>query len=800
MSKTVRQDNFPNDPQQEFEHFSQKTPEDLYRKDHYLREMRGIGDALTDNMIISGYGTNNGQRDSTGSFNYSWKDSEGAIASGTGEYVTQTPGSFLFVKEKDKQPFDPNTYYKSQDEDEDSVSRFLRDTMIDEDSYGTLQKMDTYNKYIETIPGIQMGSSKVLNPDYQFNELDDVRSNPNYPGLGRLYNERIYAYNLPKVIFEVGTINFNIGFLAGVMAGLGMGNFEDGPDAKQSRSMMNTLRQGKTLGDGLKWGVMRIGSIFRSIFSTISGGIFRNMQVWKFEPQPALYLRFVNEILQEIAHYMGLTVEKGFSNTSGSDIEFSWDGDQKEAIKNAKKIQDPSRDGVYDISDGIGLPVVGYKGGIRFLTAMRALNGFDPKAPEKFFDGNNFSKTLPTDKDTIVSMLSDAITLAQNYYIPFKINAGTSITESFSNSTREHVMSSNLNQKSTESRQALENFPFKLGEDLGSGVKNVFGKLLTGDFGGTITSAKDMAMAIGGDAIDFGLGSLKKAAMGVAGGEMGLVAAGGGYFAMPEIWDDSSFDRSISFNIPLKVPYGDPVARFEGIMMPLSFLLPTVMPRGFGANAYVSPFYIRAWAKSLFSSEACIVSNLSITKGNERNERTVDGGLCSYTVSMSLKEVMPKKILTMDGGIWSIITSKNIGFHEYLADMAGMDIIDKVRLKTKIDLIFNKLNNGLSKVGIKEWMITGLASTSPVKFAAKMLFKLGIDVSNTRTMNDVYSLIDEQSDRLQDEVSRAKDYIEGAKRSAERVIEGAKAVPDNTDYPNTTPKTETPSLYGPKGD
>ena len=73
-----------------------------------------------------------------------------------------------------------------------------------------------------TLPSIslRMGECPVVNPPWQFNELDDVRSNTTYPHIGRVYLTYIYS-NFPILTFQPGREKMNANLLTFFTKGLG---------------------------------------------------------------------------------------------------------------------------------------------------------------------------------------------------------------------------------------------------------------------------------------------------------------------------------------------------------------------------------------------------------------------------------------------------------------------------------------------------------------------------------------------------------------------------------------------------
>ena len=69
---------------------------------------------------------------------------------------------------------------------------------------------EKYNDNNGAIEGLSLrfGESPVLNAPWQFNELDDVRSNTTYPHMGRVYLTYIYS-NFPILTIQPGREKMN---------------------------------------------------------------------------------------------------------------------------------------------------------------------------------------------------------------------------------------------------------------------------------------------------------------------------------------------------------------------------------------------------------------------------------------------------------------------------------------------------------------------------------------------------------------------------------------------------------------
>ena len=152
--------------------------------------------------------------------------------------------------------------------------------------------------------GLRLGEAKVLNPDFQFNELDDVRSDIREYELGRLYGERIYDYNLPILYLNPGTVKINTSLI----------------------SDLNSFTKGNEIGSYLKDGKGIGGGIFNVAFNIINGlktgvnWVLSKGMWYDFEYNFKQYSNYVNEMLIELAMWMGLFDNNTFTHAIGDKI------------------------------------------------------------------------------------------------------------------------------------------------------------------------------------------------------------------------------------------------------------------------------------------------------------------------------------------------------------------------------------------------------------------------------------------------------------------------------------------------
>lgn len=260
------------------------------------------------------------------------------------------------------------------------------------------------------------------------------------------------------------------------------------------------------------------------------------------------------------------------------------------------------------------------------------------------------------------------------YSVPFFVEAETSISESFSNSTTQSIMDGVVEQGSQFARQAK----FLLGSH---------------DIGGLTSALKDSVDNLT-DSIGDAAGSILENFGSILAGR-GIVSklknefttiTSGGKMIFPEIWDSSGFSRSYSITMKLRSPDPDPYSIFMNIYLPILMWVSAAAPHQLNntANSYEAPFIVRATYKSIFSCDAGIISNLSISKASEDKWNAM-GMPISVDLNIDIKDLYNTMFISKSQGIIN-----NTAQLDYLALMAGVDMndVDARRSLTLITSIY----------------------------------------------------------------------------------------------------------------
>ena len=174
--------------------------------------------------------------------------------------------------------------------------------------------------------------------------------------------------------------------------------------------------------------------------------------------------------------------------------------------------------------------------------------------------------------------------------------------------------------------------------------------------------------------------------------------ASGGRLVFPEIWSNSSFDKSYNIDIKLISPDADKLSIYLNIIVPLMHLIAFAAPRtkgkntgGMNQNAYFQPFLVRAVYKSMFSVDTGIITSMDISKGDE-GKWTPDGLPTSVTVSFTIKDLYQVMSISpteyLDGGMLTGVGSDtycNTTLMDYIGTLCGVNIFQP-DIKRAVDM------------------------------------------------------------------------------------------------------------------
>ena len=597
------------------------------------------------------------------------------------------------------------------------------DTVLNTITLGFWAKR-VFRKDLQYICGdvsLRIGEAPVINPPWQFNELDDIRSDSTYPHMGRVYLHNIYS-NFPILIFQPGREKSNANFLTFFGKGVGV-------DSQVLNSYIRSGGEPGIINGFLMFLVSAknfiVGGI-EAVLGALTGSSFFNATKYiTFKPAFKLYRKIANNLLREYAANLGLLSLSGepsgpvpaFDSNGGTSNFPNFDKDGFEEIFNAEKeehstynevpeelTKDDDKQALYGESSN---PVAGDTAGEsnssafgeKIQTTYEYLGNDSDALEDK--SGEQFNSTYrgTIKKLDVIDFLPrpgylkgtpsywyDPKTWINAEYLPYLCQNTISVSETFSNSAEDHPLISQINSMAQQRGQE-QSMGGQAGKLLQS-LQQVSEDTMNG--GNLLESFKS---AISGVALSVATGAGKDLIAHTS--ELGMIMNGGGRLTVPQIWSGSSFSRNYSVDFEFWSPVGDLVSIFENVYIPALLLMVLAAPIQTGYNSYASPFVMKVYSKGLFSIDFGMVESLTITRGEEKNDRTMANFPKTIKVSMSIKDLQPTLMMSVGGGAFWRYSRANSSMNEYIATMCNLTISDRESIARQFRMFWSETIAGL---------------------------------------------------------------------------------------------------------
>lgn len=525
----------------------------------------------------------------------------------------------------------------------------------------------------------RIGANDAINCLPQFNRDDDIvhpmmQTQPNGVGMGRVYaataeqNQTIawFTFGVPK--FAQLKMFFEQAFNSDLIA-LNNTGF--------SRNV-NLLG---LLGTALSY-VYMIPFVAFNYISDFLTKIFKDYPVdrfYSFRPTMHLYYKYVDSILAEWLVATGI-YGNGRSEDDDKGLN-SWTADP-ESLPLGIRATGP---GIFDI--------LARRATMFSQDTNRNIIDDQGKA-SKLFE-KNVKELVKMDKDTYDRDPSNALSApwsgvgdddgfgtmflrtmcGATQFVGFRIEKGTSNSESFSNSTGPSSVAQMYNNKASEYLQRRFAIAYD-GSDSHTGVDALD------------TIIKGGADILRGMAAGLNMDNLASGLM------------GGAFIDIPDQYTGSDFSKSYSISFQLRAMYGTITSRYQSIMVPLAMILAATLPRAAGKYAYSHPFLCRVYCKGMFSIPMGIIDSVSIDRGSSEFGWSYEGMPTCINVTISIKDLSPAMYITIRDGFFENIFANNNSFNEYMLTLAGAGLFERIsamsRIRRKTQLLSHKLRNRIT--------------------------------------------------------------------------------------------------------
>lgn len=264
-------------------------------------------------------------------------------------------------------------------------------------------------------------------------------------------------------------------------------------------------------------------------------------------------------------------------------------------------------------------------------------------------------------------------------FLTLRVNGRESVSESFSNSTRESDIANMMNSTSASARNLLVNVADGKIADI-----PVLGSI-AGFIGDVVSGAAD---------------SLRIAGVGAL--------MGNAFVDIPQHYDNSSAQfNSMSYTIQLRGPYGNDHNRIQNEILPLACLLALILPRSAGASAYGIPFHCEAYCRGRGQIRFGIPAQLDIVRGTANAPWTADGRYRGIEVRLTIKDLTSIMHMGMsevtgwralDPTRWgSLIFPQDSAFTDYMSTLSSLGLGDQIYRMRKLKRNWRALQGSFEK-------------------------------------------------------------------------------------------------------
>ena len=526
-----------------------------------------------------------------------------------------------------------------------------------------------------------LGGTEALNQLWQFNRDDDIvhpmlsaDGGIGNVGMGRVFKEMYYDNQ------HILWLRMGVPKLTGLAGFYGNAVNNDAASLMNSGSNSTIGSMSSFIGSALRIAielpVYPITGTYRAL-NKVAGIAADGKQVtdfYYFKPAMPLYFKMVNSILAHFSLNLGLSINGTKSSTGGAD--------ENAAIRGLSKLPEVMRIGP-DIHKILAKRFARKKGiSMDNITTTEQLAAGE----SSFFDDFGFAL--------------DHASVGAFDHIGFRIEKGTEVSETISNTIGESGLASSLKSKGNEVRDKL----FTFGQSGGSD--------------GVMGTIKDIVS-------NFVAGFSSTAAGAIQ------ITTGAANLDIPEVWKGSNYSKSYSFEMELRAKNGDPVSYYQSICVPLACMIAAAAPRATGRHSYTSPFVIEAYSKGMFSAPLAMIESLTIRRGDAEHGWTYQNLPTVVKVSMTIKDLSPAFFLSLADSSFLDVFSANTSMQNYLCTLAGLGMADSTFFSKRFDrkvraAYLSMMNNTANPLS---WGV-GLGNSGAVRLVSN--FRSGWKTPNRR--------------------------------------------------------------------
>lgn len=302
---------------------------------------------------------------------------------------------------------------------------------------------------------------------------------------------------------------------------------------------------------------------------------------------------------------------------------------------------------------------------------------------ESFFDSvRRWTASSVTDiSDQASSELLDG-----GQWMSWMVSNKESITDSFSNTTKEPEISSSLKGIASSARSIK--------------VSTADGNTGFGFVDKAIDGVRQFAAGLVDSVHLTGLAALYNASI----------------IDFQEVWEDSSADvGNITLEFPLQSWSGNDLDIYQNVVMPYLCWLTAVLPNSTGKQSYDNPFYVEAYSPGKFVIREGMITGVTLRRGEGNMPYRADGKALGGTISVTIKDM--SRIIHMPLIQKPGVYDDDNKFSDYMAVLGSASLFELTNGIQKINFNLNKW-----AMSWKSYLSTGNATSTVMNgFTARTL-------------------------------------------------------------------------------
>jgi len=185
-------------------------------------------------------------------------------------------------------------------------------------------------------------------------------------------------------------------------------------------------------------------------------------------------------------------------------------------------------------------------------------------------------------------------------------------------------------------------------------------------------------------------------------GNLLTVLLGYGLMSYDHMWSDSNAQyQTLTYKIILGGPYSNTISRVQDIIVPLSCLLPLVLPKAIGDMAYTSPPLLRVHNRGRQISDLAMVTSFTVRRGNGGYGFTVNGKVTNIEIEFTvadLSHVLAAPVNSSTFGSFIMASNDASPFNRYLATIGGRSLYTDRFFKPKLLMKLARLESNIGLI------------------------------------------------------------------------------------------------------